>query len=421
MTSAFTNYVNKEFSGDGNITFNDGAQYQGKFQIYLFNAGNLNGSILFRLSSSNLGNRLSQGQTFTVNGELENGLKIQAEDCACYSYIPFESNNSSFPLKARFQISRLKIYDESKLKKIENPDAKIYFHFGILNYYAQSSFSLNTEVGVIKSKNFLSDEEIAIFKYSFIPFISASFDLEFKGQHSLENKKILAFQVLSKLLDLTSFALNTEHRCSHYKIYFDDLNESKFAYSECINRLPRLPDSHNNIDDTRLQDFLNLTYESINEEIENRYSFSLALKWYLDSVSLRYDIMQFISAYIALESLLGTLSEKDESILGKSNFDKLYKKFEGIMATDLRGVITDEDFESMLRALSNINWRHTQRKAKQLLESLKILDDETRESLREVTKLRNKIIHTGRFKISNSNEKIVVNTYFKLFRLLRFS
>jgi hypothetical protein len=327
MSTNFRKYIHNEFSGKGKITFQDGMSYTANFQIYLCNSGSLVGSVLFTTVDNMLNVELNRNETFIVDGEVENGIKISAEGCVFYSITPKETNN--FPislLTARFVVGHLKVYDDRKSNNLEKQEVTLCFEFGVLNYYSTTKFLLDTEIGEIQSINILSDEEIAIFKNSFISFISMCLRVKLKRQKSLEDVKQKVFNVIRKVLELTSFGLTTEHRWSYYKIYSDDFSESQFAYSEYINQLPRLPNSHNNIYDSKLQEFLNLSYDNYTDELSRKYNFSLALGWYLDSLSLRYDVMQYISASIAFESILDGFSTENESILPKKDFDQLSKK-----------------------------------------------------------------------------------------------
>lgn len=186
MSSNYKKYVRDDFSGKGTITFQDGINYTANFQLYLYNSGSIVGSIWFTTVDSRLNEEVNRNETFTVGGEVQNGLTISAGGCAFYSFTPIEVNNFPIPLStARFIVSRLKVYDEAKLKNLEEEEATLCFEFGILNYYSTTKFLLKTEIGEIQSVNVLSDEEIAIFRNSFIPFISTCFQVKIKGQRSL--------------------------------------------------------------------------------------------------------------------------------------------------------------------------------------------------------------------------------------------
>lgn len=79
--------------------------------------------------------------------------------------------------------------------------------------------------------------------------------------------------------------------------------------------------SHNNIDDSRLRDFLNMTYNNYDTDLFNK-KYTTALAWYLDSLSLRYDVMRFISASTAFESILQAYHSEG----GCCSYIFLYKK-----------------------------------------------------------------------------------------------
>ena len=417
MSDNYKNYVHNEFSGKGKITFQDGINYTVNFQIYLYNSGSLVGSLWFTTVDNRLYEEVNRNETFTIGGGVQSGLTISAKGCAFYSFTPIEVINFPNPLlTARFIISRLKIYDITKLNNLEEEQVTLCFEFGILNYYSPTIFLLKTEIGEIQSYNILSDEEIAIFRNSFISFISTLLRIKPKAQKSLDDVKQTVFNIIKKVLELTSFALTTEHRWSYYKIYLNDFSSSQFAYSECINQLPRAPESHNNIADSRLEDFLNLSYNNYNtNKLNKKYNFSVALAWYLDSLSLKYEVTRYISASTALESILEVFSPDSGLILSRKDFEELSKKIIVTIKNELGDKVSQEDIESMKKSLPNINRRHYRTKVEGLLESLGILDDETKDSLNDIISVRNEITHTGRSKILNEK---VAQTYLKLFNLL---
>ncbi|MGC1931442.1 MAG: hypothetical protein WA667_20915 [Candidatus Nitrosopolaris sp.] len=158
------------------------------------------------------------------------------------------------------------------------------------------------------------------------------------------------------------------------KIYSGEPSESSFAYSEIKNTLPRIPTSHETIDASRLQDFLNKSYQSYNDELNNKYNFSAALKWYLDSTSLRYDVMKYISASTAFESILDSYIGDEEYMIEKKTFKVVVAKLKQILEQELKGKIESHDFNLLLPSLGIINRLSYRSKAKKLLQSLGILD-----------------------------------------------
>jgi hypothetical protein len=414
-------YVWKEFTGKGNITFQSGAIYTINFEIYIMDSGRLVGSILFTTIDSSLNDELNRNQTFTVSNEAQNQnrLMISAEQCAFYSINTMETNIPIPLITGNFTISNLKVFDNRKIKKIDEPELRLRFEFGVLNYYSRSKFSLNTEIGEIQNINVLNDNEIAILRNSFIPFISTLLHVHIKIENSLEDTKQHVLNVVGKVLDLTSFALMTEHRWSYYKIfYFDDSSQRfEFAYSEAINQLPRPPESHNNIDDSSLQDFLNLTYNNYNVDLLNeKYNFSVALAWYLDSLSLRYEVMRFISASTAFESILQAYHGEGGLIMPKNIFKLLSEKIATVINKEAENTILQEDVDQMVRAIPRINELNYRTKARKLLEYLGLLDEKTEALLGRIVQVRSPITHTGRSKDSDKHK--VIETYFELFNLL---
>lgn len=314
-----------------------------------------------------------------------------------------------------FTINKVKICNDEEIKNLNDKKTTLYFEFGVLNYYSTSRFSIDTEVGNIQNINLLTDDEIPISRRSFLPFISSILNLKIESNKPLQDHIKEITKVISKILDLTSFALTTEHKWCYYKVFKED-SHRQFIFSELVNTIPRLPNSHSNISDSHIEDFLNLCYRNYDDHLD-KYNFSFALKWYLDSLSLKYDVMQFISASIALETILA-YSETNEFILDKKVFKKLRKGFEKEIKDKLQEKVPTEDILSIICSLPNLNRRHYKNKAIELLQSLGIFDIDAEKKLNNIIKVRNKIAHTGRFKDLLSKNRSVVEPYFELFNLL---
>jgi hypothetical protein len=312
---------------------------------------------------------------------------------------------------ARFTLNYTKVFDENKVIELVDTKCDLHFQVGILNFYSLHDLSIQTEMGVIQTKNLLSDEELAIVKNAFIPYISTVFITQInnyeKNWESIKEELMISIQ---KVLELSSLALATEHTWCYLKIYSGEPSESSFAYSEIKNTLPRIPTSHETIDASHLQDFLNKSYQIYDDELNNKYNFSAALKWYLDSTSLRYDIMKYISASTAFESILDRYIGDEEYIIEKQTFKVVVAKLKQTLEHELKGKIESQDFNLLSPSLENINRRSYRSKAKKLLQSLGILDTEAKEALEDIISVRNKITHTGRFRIRADDEKKVIQT-----------
>jgi hypothetical protein len=180
---------------------------------------------------------------------------------------------------------------------------------------------------------------------------------------------------------------------------------------------PGLLSHTTNIDDSRLQDFLNLTYNNYDADLFNKkYNFSIALAWYLDSLSLRYDVMRFISASTAFESILHAYHGKGGLIMPKNVFKVLNERIADVIKYEAENKISQEDLDRMVRAIPCINEHNYRTKAKKLLEDLGLLDEETNALLGQIIQVRSPITHTGRSKDLDKHK--VIETYLELFNLL---
>ena len=210
-------------------------------------------------------------------------------------------------------------------------------------------------------------------------------------------KKI--FEVVNKILELASFALITQIRWSYYSVFLNEFSASQFIYCESATRLPSTPNPHYVIEEHRLEEFLNKSYNNYTERLNTKYNFSLALKWYLDSNSLRLDVMKFVSASTSLESILDSFSKDKESdtFLPNERFRILRKKIEPVIINEIENQMESEDAKLMLNKVSDIDRRSYKKKIEALLNSLGILDDVARGAIKEIIPIRNRIIHSGQF------------------------
>jgi hypothetical protein len=291
---------------------------------------------------------------------------------------------------SRFLINVLKVYNTNTLDNLVREGVTLGFEIGILNFYSITK-------GEIQSANRLTNDDINLFKNMHIPNNTSFLRLKVKSEKTLEATKEKIFKVVDKVLELTSFALCTEIQWSYYSVSLNEFSASQLIYYESKSRLPFTPNPHYIIEEHRLTEFLNKSYYNYTELLNKKYNFTLALKWYLDSNALRYEVMKFISASTSLESILDSFSTESEAVLPSAVFKKVRNKIEPIIRNEIGNQIPLEDIGSMLQLIPDINRRSYRKKAVRLLESLGVLDNNTREVLKEIIKVRDRITHSGRF------------------------
>ena len=218
-------------------------------------------------------------------------------------------------------------------------------------------------------------------------------------------------------MELTSLALGTEIRWSYYSVFLNEFSYSQLLFYESESRLPITPNSHYIIEESRITEFLSKSYNNYTDQLNTKYNFSTALKWYLDSMALRYEVMKFISASTSLESILDSFSTESEKVLPKEEFNEIRKKIELIIRNEIENRIPPEDMESILQRIPDINRTSYRKKAERLLESLGILDDDTRKSLKEIISVRDRITHSGRF-VDPKDKTKAAKLYFELTSIL---
>lgn len=418
MSDNFRKYILHEFSGKGKIIFDDNADLTANFQIYQLNPGNLVGSLIFTTIDSKLNDIINFNKTFRFDGETMNRLKITAEQCAVYSTEIRQDDTLPSPLIiSRFLINVLKVYNTNTLDNLVNEGVTLCFEIGVLNFYSTTNFMVNTEIGEIQSVNRLTNDDIDIFKNLHIPNNTSFLRLKVKSEKTLDATKEKIFKVVNKILELTSFALCTEIRWSYYSVSLNEFSASQLTYYESESRLPFTPNPHYIIEEHRITEFLNKSYNNYTDQLNTKYNFSIALKWLLDSNALRYEVMKFISASTSLESILDSFSTESEKVLPKEKFNEIRKKIELIIKNEIGKQIPPEDVESILQRIPEINRRSYRKKAVRLLESLGILDNNTREALKEIIEIRDRITHSGRFVDPKDKTKAAI-AYFKLTTIL---
>jgi hypothetical protein len=301
LSDNFRKYILHELFGKGTIIFDDSADITANFQIYQLNPGNLVGSLFFTKFNSKLDDVINFNRTFRFDGETAEGLKISAEQCAVYST---EIREPGHLIISRILINVLKVYNTNNLGNLENQGVTLCFDIGILNYYSTANFLVNTEIGEIQSFNMFTNDDINRFWRLHISNNTSRLRLKVKSEKTFEATKKKIFNVVDKFLELASFALCTEIRWSHYFVFLNEFSNSDYIYYESVNRSPTSPNPHNIIEVQRISEFLNKSYVSYNDQLSTKYNFTIALKWYLDSNALRYEVMKFISASTSLESIL---------------------------------------------------------------------------------------------------------------------
>lgn len=420
MTDNFEKYVLYHLYGNGRVILKDGSDNTASFEIYQLNPGNLVGSLFFTKIDSKLDYVIKSAEKFIFDGKTASGLKISAEKCRAYSYtepIIQDKDLSIALLTARFHIHVLRVYNPDKLENIEKEGTSLCIEIGVLNYYSTANFLINTEIGEIESYNRLSNDDINILRNLHIPNNTSVLRLKVKGEQTIEATLEKTLRVIDKILELAGFALCTELRWSRYSIFLNEFSDSQFLYYGAESRLPINPDAHYNIEETRIADFLSKSYNNYSDQLNVKYNFTLALKWYLDSMTSRYEVMRFISASTSLESILDSFSPGSESFVPKNEFNELREKIKSLIKNEIGSVITPDDLELMLKRISDINRRSYRKKAEKLLESLGILDDHTRETLKDIIEVRDGITHSGRF-VDPEDSRKAARMYFELIDIL---
>jgi uncharacterized protein YutE (UPF0331/DUF86 family) len=88
-----------------------------------------------------------------------------------------------------------------------------------------------------------------------------------------------------------------------------------------------------------------------------------------------------------------------------------------MIRNEIDNQIPSEDVQSMLQKISDINRRSYRKKTEGLLNNLGILDNHTREVLKEIIKVRDSITHSGRF-VDPKDKTRAAKAYFELTSIL---
>jgi hypothetical protein len=86
----------------------------------------------------------------------------------------------------------------------------------------------------------------------------------------------------------------------------------------------------------------------------------------------------------------------------------LFKKIDSSRG-EVGSQIPPDDLKLLLEKLSDINRRSYRKKAEGLLDSLGVLDDNTRKLLKEIIPIRDRIIRSGRFVDLQTSERLLNN------------
>jgi hypothetical protein len=125
--------IHKEFNGKGKFIFDDGVEYDVTFQVYLLEAGNTQGSVIFNRYDSELEYRFNNGVKFRFEGNSE-GLRIVSEGCVMFALENGALIYFDIPTRgARFYLGKTKIFDQEKIFKNEKSLCNLNFELGITN------------------------------------------------------------------------------------------------------------------------------------------------------------------------------------------------------------------------------------------------------------------------------------------------
>ena len=165
--------------------------------------------------------------------------------------------------------------------------------------------------------------------------------------------------------------------------------------------------------------------KNYSKEVDNKYGFELALKWYLESNSLRPVIMNFINATTSFERLMNKfhqLVKTEPTFCDKSTLDELDNALKKCASSFLEsnGITSEEIKQKVYCKISDLKNPSYSDKAKKLLEYWGIDYSDIDPPLDKIGKVRNPITHVGEYIQTESGEELKVLMAWRSLFTIRF-
>jgi len=383
-----------EITGHGEIKLEDDSTVNGEFVIRQYGTGITQGELKVEDYAACM--KIRNLESFTITGTEEGGSQIIAEKCFIEKVDMGENNLVTFnPNKV--------IYDKENLES--KPEEKILLQFALMNVHQTFRVTAESELGTLYLNQFKGIEEAEeTIKTHNISAITSSISIEVASDYeNLEELRKKGLDIVYDFLKITSLAQTTWHSIASFGIYKkkDESDGYSRVYFEILSPKTKSPRLFGITNQAHSSQFISNAWKGHSKEIEEDYGFTFALEWYIDSWSAFVLESKYLSATTCMELLIEKFHNKNntEFILDENKFSE----FRESIREYAKDKLTKMEIEKPIRGAiyenfnEGLNRRAYRTKIEMLIDFWKIKYDDLGIELKDIIRIRNEIIHKGRY------------------------
>lgn len=390
-----------EESGEGKVIWKDGSENDVEFSIKFNQNGHTQGNLEYLniSDSGNLIKYLDEGHPFVFIGKDSHDEEFTAEHC--FTTRQTQSWGESFSASAEIAINKLKYPD----KPISEKSQGLSLRFWIVNMSKTFRVFIDTELGQLSIRHFKDMDRLeSLMKNYQMPLLTSVIHLEIPKEKVTTVSETIkkAKTLVENFLKITRLSQTSWHSMVAIDA-FDRNGDDKMprVYFEILSAKTKVPHSLGLTNMAHASYFLNSAWKGYSEETDEKYGFTYALEWYVDSWGSSILETKFLCLTTAFELLLEKFHAYNDS--EKLLSDEKFREFREKVKENFSNVLKDMDVNSETRSLmyngiSAMQRRSYLDKAKMLLDYWKIKYDDVGTTLEEIISVRNELTHRGRFK-----------------------
>lgn len=411
----------QEFECKGKIIF-DSNEFDTNFLLKQMENGRLVGE--FEILSASYGTLyeiFSSGKSFRLSGVDKAGLQITVDRCYLTSL------RGGTKISAKFNAFESLVRPE-KLK--DKPKNKLVAVFALVNIDETFRVKVDTTLGKLYLRPMKGyKDKLPVIKTLGVSGITAFAEIFINNPDtSLSLKEILSdsINVVQGFLCITRLADTCHHGWCSASLYEKLFDSEKYELVLQKMTQPKTkPPSYRSLTNPAHSSYFFESayagYKGREDELKKVYDFDIALEWYLEANIASVLESQYLMACTCLELLVDRYAETTgtEFIMDQDRFDK--DLFPFLVSASRRHMkelgMSSEQRSEIYMKLKGLNRRSIKTGIESLLAHLKVKYDDLFNDLGAITRIRNRITHTGIYDDFDELSKVFNRLYVLLTRI----
>lgn len=352
MENYLSTYDDFKYEGQAKCNFEDGLSEDVNFTIQLMTNGRIIGDLEFiTFDHKEVWQYSEEQRRFTLNGVLrDNNIAIRAEGC----YLSALSVKNKIKEGIIFTTGKAKFSSFKVVFHPENessiPRNEILIDFGLVNVYETGEVVVNTSIGELKlGRNYDSKKLTDVMTLFRIPLITSYIRLTIQPSDSkLDDIIGESVNVVNNFLKITSLSQTVWHEWAFFIVYEKKDNSEEYGqiYRQLKSPKGKTPAFRQLYFDS--SSFISTAWQGYSEDLEDKYGFSLALEWYIESNAGEILETKFLNAATCLELLMDKFhKQRGTDMLFEDEIS--FERFHCAMIDCARSLLKEMEFDGAKR------------------------------------------------------------------------